>query len=220
MLLSQCAPFVLIAVSFCSAAPLTISEQTPATAPVHSDRGSAAPIAHAERLEIVGVPNAGKISDALVRGAQPSKQGFDKLKKLGVTTIVNLRSGGSGITWERKVTESLGLHFVSIPVRGWMPPSDEQVAQFLSLFHDAANQRVFVHCRFGDDRTGVMVATYRIAQQHWTAEQAAEEMYFFGFHHHLYRAMESYVREFPGAFARKSVFASLGAAPGSEAKQP
>jgi tyrosine-protein phosphatase SIW14 len=48
-----------------------------------------------------------------------------------------------------------------------------------------------VHCYYGEDRTGVMVATYRIAQQNWTPEQAAAEMNSFGFHYHLYPGMKS-----------------------------
>lgn len=118
--------------------------------------------------------------------------------------------------------ESLGLHFVNIPVSGWLPPSDNQVVQFLKLFHDSPNQRVFVHCYYGDDRTGVMVAAYRIARQNWTADQAVKEMYFFGFHYYLYGAMEFYVRKFPANFATLSIFSSLRDAPAStpEAKHP
>jgi protein tyrosine/serine phosphatase len=174
----------------------------------------------AQRLKLSGVPNAGKISDALLRGAQPTRNGFAELKNLGVTTIVNLRQTGDGVEWERKLAESLGLHFVNIPVSGWSAPSDAQVAQFLKLFHDAAGQRVFVHCYYGDDRTGTMVATYRIAQQHWTADQAIQEMYTFGFHYYLYPNMESYVRNFPANFAAGSAFSLLRAVPTPEAKQP
>lgn len=178
--------------------------------------------APADKLKLAGVPNAAQISDALSRGAQPSAQGFGELKKLGVTTIVNLREQGQEVEWERKVAESLGIRYLNIPVRGWLPPSDAQVAQFLKLFHEAPGQRVFVHCQYGEDRTGVMVATYRIAQQNWTVDQAVNEMYAFGFHYYLYPAMKSYVRQFPANFAVESVFSSLHVVPAQipAAKQP
>ena len=186
-----------------------------ASQPVISVRGIAAP---AEKLKIVGVPNAGKISDVLMRGAQPSTQGLAELKKLGVTTIVDLRGNRREVNWERSQAEALGMRFVNIPVLGWSSPGDAQVAQFLKLF-DSTNQKIFVHCRFGEDRTGVMVAAYRMAEQKWTADQALAEMNSFGFHYHLYRGMRAYVRAFPNNYASEAAFAALrgGATAGSAA---
>ena len=153
---------------------------------------------HGERLHIEGIHNAGKISDVLFRGAQPKESGLAELKKLGITTVVDLRGEDrEKYEWERKETESLGMRFVHLSVSGWAPPGDEQVAQFLALFRDDPHQKVFVHCRFGDDRTGVFVATYRMAIDKWSPEKAMDEMYFFGFHHHWHPAMRTFVRDFP-----------------------
>ena len=165
-----------------------------------------------EKLKIVGVPNAGRIGDVLFRGAQPSAQGLAELKKLGVTTIVDLRGNRSEVQWERSKSEALGMRFVNIPVLGWSSPADAQVAQFLKLFDDP-NQKIFVHCRFGEDRTGVMVAAYRIAAQKWSADRALEEMNSFGFHYRLYRGMRSYIRKFPDNYASEGTFATLRASP-------
>lgn len=154
--------------------------------------------AYGKKLELPGLPNAGKTSDSLFRGAQPRAEGFQQLKNLGITTIVDLRGDDkSKMDWERKQAESLGIRFVNIPVSGWKPPSNEQVAQFLSLFRDNPKEKVFVHCRFGDDRTGVFVATYRMAMDGWPAQQAMNEMYFFGFSGFWHPAMKSFIRNFP-----------------------
>ena len=154
--------------------------------------------AYGEKLRLAGIHNAGKVNDVLYRGAQPKEQGLATLKKLGVTTIVDLRGEGPDrIKWERKKTESLGMRFVHIPVSGWLPPSDEQVAEFLALFRDHPHQKVFVHCRFGDDRTGVFVATYRMAVEKWTPERAQAEMDFFGFNGFWHPSMKKFIREFP-----------------------
>ena len=155
------------------------------------------PLPRGEKLKLSGVPNAGKINNSLFRGAQPHSEGVEELKKLGITIIVDLRGENRElIERERKQVESLGLRFVNIPVSGWSPPSNEQVAEFLSLFKNH-NDKIFVHCRFGDDRTGVFVATYRMTHDHWPPQQAIKEMYFFGFNGFWHPAMKSYINDFP-----------------------
>jgi len=154
--------------------------------------------AYGEKLRIAGVPNSGKINDHLYRGAQPRDAGLLELKKLGVTTIVNLRAEEpEKFDWEEKRSESLGIRFVHIPVDGWSPPTNEQVAQFLSLFRDNPQEKVFVHCRYGDDRTGVFVASYRMAFEKLPPDQALKEMYYFGFNGAWHPSMAEFVRDFP-----------------------
>jgi protein tyrosine phosphatase (PTP) superfamily phosphohydrolase (DUF442 family) len=166
--------------------------------------------AHGQKLHITGIHNAGKITEALYRGAQPREVGFSELKILGITTIVDLRGEDrEKIAWERKRAESLGMRFVNIPVSGWSPPTDEQVVQFLSLFHDNPGQKIFVHCRFGDDRTGVFTAVYRMAIEKWSAEQAIEEMYFFGFNGFWHPSMKLFIRDFPARLNSAPTLAPL-----------
>ena len=154
--------------------------------------------AYGEKLRLPGLPNGGRVNDVLYRGAQPHPVGMQELKKLGVTTIVDLRGENPGLRdSEREQAESLGIRFVSIPVSGWAPPSNDQVAQFLALFRNNRKEKVFVHCRFGDDRTGVFVATYRMAYEGWPATQAMNEMYFFGFNGFWHPSMKSFIRDFP-----------------------
>src|SRR5271170_8384896 len=171
---------LLLVLSFAllSTNPPRLSAQTQSQgAPPSSMRS-----AYAEKLLIPGVPNSGKINDHLYRGAQPRDPGLVELKKLGITTIVNLREEDpSKIGWEEKRSESLGIRFVHIPVNGWSAPTNEQVAQFLSIFRDHPQEKVFVHCRFGDDRTGVFVASYRMAYENLPPDQALREMDFFGY---------------------------------------
>lgn len=165
-----------------------------------------------EKLKISGLPNSGKISDSLFRGAQPHAQGFDQLKNLGITVIVDLRGeDASKVAWERRQAESRGIRFINIPVSGWSPPSNEQVAQFLSLFNNR-HEKVFVHCRFGDDRTGVFVAAYRMAHDDWSPNQTIKEMYFFGFNGFWHPAMKSYINDFPTTLKTAPAFASLASA--------
>jgi protein tyrosine/serine phosphatase len=150
---------VFLFISFAVETPVIRSQVPRAPAP-------SVPAAYGQKLRVMGVPNAGKITEQLYRGAQPHAGGLEQLKKLGITTIVDLRSEESGVrNLEKKEAQALGIHFVSIPVSGWSPPSTDQVAQFLSLFGEDSTERVFVHCRLGEDRTGVFVATYRPSKE-------------------------------------------------------
>jgi protein tyrosine/serine phosphatase len=153
--------------------------------------------AYGDKLKLPGLPNGGRITSNLYRGAQPHPDGLQELKKLGITTIVDLRGENPQLReTERQQAEALGIHFVNIPLSGWAPPSNEQVAQFLALFRNN-QEKIFVHCRFGDDRTGVFVAAYRMAYENWPAEQAMNEMYFFGFNGFWHPSMKSFIRDFP-----------------------
>ena len=86
--------------------PVSLSAQTnsPASAP------SVMQSASGQKLHITGIHNAGKITDALYRGAQPDQQGLSELKKLGITTIIDLRGEDRDkVEWERGRAESLGM---------------------------------------------------------------------------------------------------------------
>jgi protein tyrosine phosphatase (PTP) superfamily phosphohydrolase (DUF442 family) len=192
---SACLKFFFSALlSFSTLISTALPAQTPRPATNPSVRRSA----YGEKLKFSGLPNGGKINDSLFRGAQPRAEGLKKLKNMGVTTIVDLRGEDPDrISWERRQAESLGIRFVSIPVSGWAPPSNDQVALFLALFRSNPKEKVFVHCRFGDDRTGVFVAAYRMAYDGWPAEQAMNEMYFFGFNGLWHPSMKTFIRDFP-----------------------
>jgi len=171
--------------------------------PAHS---SAPPFA--EKIQLNGVSYAGKINGFLYRGSQPNEQGIEQLKKIGVTTIVDLRGERQGtVATERKRAEALGMRLVNIHASGWSPPKDEELVQFFTLIQRQPKETVYVHCWLGNDRTGVFVAAYRIAFEHWPAERALEEMYFFRFKGFWYPAMKTYIRNFPAHFAESPAFA-------------
>lgn len=177
---------------------------------------AAAPVVrsfYGEKIQIPGIKNAGKVSGVLYRGAQPQEQSLAQLKNLGITTIVDLRGEDRPQRKsEKQEAESLGLRFVSIPVSGWSPPTNEQVARFLALFREQPEEKVFVHCRFGDDRTGVFVATYRMAIEKWPADRALKEMYYFGFNGFWHPAMIHFVRDFPARLNSAPALATFGTA--------
>ena len=133
----------------------------------------------ARRITVVGVSNFGEVTPHLFRGGQPKGAGYEHLKQMGIDIVVDLRLSGDGN--EKKDVNRAGMKFV--PLR-WhcMYPHDEVFARFLKFLHDNRGKKIFVHCRYGDDRTGMMIAAYRMAEEGWTPEEARKEMEKFGFH--------------------------------------
>ena len=93
-------------------------------------------------------------------------------------------------------------------------PKDAIFAQFLKTLRENSNQKVFVHCRLGEDRTGMMVAAYRMADEGWTADEAMAEMQKFGFstfHHMICPGLASYEKDFPEHLKENPAFVDVHA---------
>jgi len=116
-----------------------------------------------------GLPNFYQVSPTLYRGGKPSEEGFGRLRALGVTTIIDLGCR----FWETDTYRHPTLRYYNIPFYTWTA-RDDQVVAFLRLA--SGEGPVFVHCRRGADRTGFMVACYRVAVQGWSRESAIAEM--------------------------------------------
>jgi len=178
-----------------------------------------APIgAAATTMSIEGVPNAGSITSNLFRGAQPHDSSYADLRKLGMNIIVDLRDENGEVSAEKKAVEAAGMKFVSLPWHGGGLPSRDQILTYFSLLRDNPDQKIFLHCQYGADRTGVMVALYRIAVDHWTSEQAIKEMKDFHYHSFMLPHLAKYVKAFPATLAADPSLA--GAIPGARPAQP
>ncbi|MSP61638.1 MAG: protein tyrosine phosphatase [Myxococcales bacterium] len=138
-----------------------------------------------------GLPNLHRVSDGIYRGAQPTAEGFRELKSMGVKTVVNLRKSHS----DARIIAGLGLAYEEIPMHAWSP-ANEHVVRFLKIVADPARQPVFVHCQHGADRTGTMVAAYRMALFGWSADDAIREMVDGGFGYHaIWRGLIAFLRQ-------------------------
>jgi tyrosine-protein phosphatase SIW14 len=128
-----------------------------------------------QELTYKELPNLHKVSDQLYRGAQPAEAGLKKLSELGIKTIINLRGEDDRARFEEKEAKSEGLRYFNIAMPGLSAPSDDQVAQVMAIVNNPDNQPVFIHCKRGSDRTGTIVAVYRISHDGWTADRAIAE---------------------------------------------
>jgi protein tyrosine phosphatase (PTP) superfamily phosphohydrolase (DUF442 family) len=129
------------------------------------------PAAWAKLVVQVGVPNLHKITTNLYRSAQPTAEGMQNLKKMGVKTVINLRSFNS----DRDEIGDTGILREHIFMKAWHPERKE-VVKFLQLVTDEKRYPILFHCQHGADRTGIMCAIYRIAVQGWNREDAIREM--------------------------------------------
>jgi hypothetical protein len=154
-----------------------------------------------------GVPKFGEVTPTLYRGGQPTREGFDRLAKMGINIVVDV---GRSKRDERQL-KKLGMRYV--PIAWHCPfPKDDVFARFLKLIRDNPNKKIFVHCRLGDDRTGMMIAAYRMSAQGWTAERAMKEMEAFGFtdlHHLICPGLAEYEKSFPERLKQNPAFRGL-----------
>ncbi len=147
---------------------------------VQPDDG-ARPASWAQKLDRPGCPNLHKVSGDLYRGAQPTARGMKELQKLGIKTIVNLRSFNSDDP-EMKAA-GVNFNYEHIWMKAWHA-EDKEIVRFLKIVNDPARRPVFVHCQHGADRTGTMCAVYRVAIQGWSKPEALAEMTKGGFGYH------------------------------------
>jgi len=138
--------------------------------------------AAAAASEVQGIPNFHQVDARVYRGAHPTIQGIANLAKLGVKTVVDLRESGAETAAEEKAVKAAGMIYVSIPMNGGHAPSHQQVAQVLRVLDSDSATPVFVHCKRGADRTGTVMACYRIVHDHWDNQRALNEAKSDGMH--------------------------------------
>lgn len=121
------------------------------------------------------IDNFEHVSHYLFRGAAPSENGMKQLADDGVKTVIDLRMSKSGPEKESELAQRFGLKYFRIPM-GYGAPALDKVRQFLKIVTNPQLQPVFVHCRYGADRTGTLVGVYRRLVDGWTYRQTYAEM--------------------------------------------
>jgi Tyrosine phosphatase family len=143
----------------------------------------------ASAIAAPGLPNLYRVDANLYRAAQPSPAGFELLATRPslyagdrpIQTVVSLRAFHDDVS---PAPAPAGLQLEQIRFMTWHP-ENEDVIRFLRIATTPALQPVLVHCQHGSDRTGTMVAIYRIAYEPgWSKAKAVDEMVNggYGFH--------------------------------------
>ncbi len=124
---------------------------------------------------VPGIENFHQVDEHVYRGAQPTQQGFGYLARIGVKTVVDLREADDRGRAEESAVMSAGMKYVNVPMTGLTPPTEAEITRILGILEDEGNGPVFVHCKRGADRTGAVIAAYRIDHQAWDNTRALNE---------------------------------------------
>lgn len=156
--------------------------------------------AHAKSGDAPPIANFRPVVPGIFAGANPiakSHAGLDYLKSIGVKTVLNLQGAdvdgtlsghisnmihfGERLHWievERCRLQERGIGFRNTPIRSrrpWGNSDRNSVREALDLLAVADESHpVYLHCQRGIDRTGLIIALYRIERLGWIPENAYE----------------------------------------------
>jgi protein tyrosine/serine phosphatase len=147
-----------------------------------------APIDNFQVVEIVS-------QNGLYRGGQPiendKRDDWKYLKSIGVKTVIKLNRYSSYGNEDNELSSAKrhGINVKEILMQPedfphnwnlWATPTDEQIEAAVSMLEDKKNWPIYIHCSHGKDRTGLIVAIYRVRNDKYCKSKAANEMDFYG----------------------------------------
>lgn len=138
-----------------------------------------------------------EVSPGIYRSAQPSKKDIQELKEFGIKTILVLNNDEDVVRSELKAAKKAGLNVIEQPMSGFWTPDDSQVDEILAALKDKNSYPVLIHCKHGEDRTGLIVGLHRVFAEGWTPEAAYDEMLDYGFHPLLFK-LDNYYKNVTG----------------------
>ena len=153
---------------------------------------------------VATLPLFHRVDENYARGSQPARGGISTLKRLGVKTIVDLRSIYDYTDDIKAAAEIAGLNYQWVPMSVWNPPTDQEAIRFVSIVNDTASGPFFVFCADGINRTGEMTAIYRVAHNNWAVEKALDEADELGFSPYYY-TLRDYVWDYARKFRPSAV---------------
>jgi tyrosine-protein phosphatase SIW14 len=137
--------------------------------------------AFAGSMDAPGVPNFHQVNQKVYRGGQPSAEGFQSLAKMGVKTVIDLRREDEhSARAEARIVQAAGMKYINFPLYGVVAPPEAVVSKILAIFDSKDAGPVFVHCKRGADRTGTVIAAYRMSHDHWDNAKALKEAKSYG----------------------------------------
>jgi tyrosine-protein phosphatase SIW14 len=148
--------------------------QTASTSQISFQR----PDTWAKKIDSTSLSNFYKIDSLVFRSKQPDHNGMLQAQSMGIKTVLNLRH----IRNDRWKARNTLLKLNHLAINSWKISYSELV--IATAFLVKSKNPVLVHCWHGSDRTGCIIACYRMVKQGWSKQQAIDEMLNggYGFH--------------------------------------
>jgi protein tyrosine phosphatase (PTP) superfamily phosphohydrolase (DUF442 family) len=147
--------------------------------------------AWAAPVQLADSDNFFRVTEHLYRSAQPSAKGMRAYERFGIQTVINLRGFHSDVD-EVRGTE---LTLLEIPTHTWDADKDEFTINALQAIRDS-EKPVLVHCQHGADRTGLVIAAYRVVEYGWSKAEAVDELRNGGFgFHSIWQNIPEYIEQ-------------------------
>lgn len=152
-------------------------------------------------MNLLGSENFYRINRDLYRAAQPGRLGMLVYEGFGIRSVINLRALHS----DKDEMGNTRLNLIEIPMHAWDAGNDQYVIKVLQAIRDA-RKPVLLHCRHGADRTGLMIAMYRIVEEGWDKNDAIRELREGGYgFHSIWRNIPSYIEQVDVNALRKAL---------------
>jgi len=152
------------------------------------------------KIDSLRLNNLYQIDEGVFRSEQPGELDFFKLEKLGITEVLNLRRWHS----DDKKAKKTNFTLYHVPMRAGNI-KEKDVIQALKIIQNRKGD-FLIHCKHGADRTGLIIAMYRIVFQNYTKEQAIKEMTEGGFgFHSIYKNIIDYIQQADVEKIRKQI---------------
>ncbi len=149
-----------------------------------------------------GPANLHRVDAKVWRSGQPSRHDFGNLERQGIGEVLCLRR------WHSDKEEAGDLKRHHLRVSAGRIRDEDMVAALQVLV--SAEKPVLVHCFHGSDRTGVVIAMYRMVVQDWTREKAISEFMDprYGHHADVFPNIRRYLETVDIGKIRSEVFTS------------
>jgi protein tyrosine/serine phosphatase len=158
--------------------------------------------AFASKIKGTTLTNFYQLNDSIYRSEQPDSKAFQNIERLGIKTILNLRSDRSDTILLRLT--KLNYRQIKMVTKDF---SDLEIIEALRIIRNSPKP-LLIHCKHGADRTGVVVAMYRIIFENWSRQNAIDELKHGGYgFHKKYVTIPTYLKNVDTAYIKQNILA-------------